>query len=162
MRAEITRQEDGYKAVFERKLKQDAAQVWSMLTENSNLEQWCPQLRIAEVGKDGKFIYTHKDGTAEAIPITEYTEDSILALNWQGDDIHFEIKRIDDALSMLRLIKKSDGIVSQSATDLAAWHIGLNRMEALLNNEESEETQSHDKWTKEYKRLLDSMNVEFE
>ncbi|WP_379081962.1 SRPBCC family protein [Metaplanococcus flavidus] len=53
MRAEITQQDEGYKAVFERTLDHNTDSVWNMLTDNSRLAQWFDELRIGEAEKMG-------------------------------------------------------------------------------------------------------------
>ena len=162
MRAELTQQDKGYKAVFERQLEHGNVKVWSMLTDNSKLQQWFEELRMGETGKGGKLIFDMGDGKTEELEITDYEEARILAFQWWDDHVRFEVEQENDGKSMLRLVETIQRITPQTAKDLAGWHVCLDVIEAILNDEKIDRDHEWQHWHEEYKRLLDSMTVEFE
>lgn len=163
MRAEITQLEKGYKAVFERQLAHGSDKVWSMLADNSRLKQWFDELRIAEPGKGGNLVFDMGDGSIEELTITDYEEGRVLAFEWWEDHVRFELaEESADGTTMLRLVETIDRINPQTAKDLAGWHVCLDVIEAILNGEDINRDEEWKRWHAEYKRLLDSMTVEFE
>lgn len=133
MRAEITQVDEGYKAVFERKMGHEAEEVWDMLTDNSRLKQWFDELHIAEKGKGGKLIFDMGDGTSVDLAITDFEECQVFAFKWWAGHVRFEISRKDGGRSKLRLIETIERITPQTAKDLAGWHVCLDVIEAVLN-----------------------------
>lgn len=162
MRAEITQQDEGYQAVFERQSAHQTDEVWSMLANNSKLKKWFDELHIAEPGKGGKLIFDMGNGTTEELGITDYEEGHVLAFEWWDDHVRFEVERQDDSNSTLRLVETIDRITPQTAKDLAGWHVCLDVIEAILNDEKIDRDNEWQHWHEEYKRLLDSMTFEFE
>ncbi len=67
MIAEIRKLTDGYIVKFERQFPYTAEEVWSVLTENSKLKKWMPNLQIEslktarnnKVRHDGRFIHKY-------------------------------------------------------------------------------------------------------
>ena len=82
MRAEITQQDEGYSAVFERRMAHSADEVWRMLTENSRLQKWFDELRIGKAGKGGHLVFDMGEGQTEELEITDYVEGHIFAIGW--------------------------------------------------------------------------------
>src|SRR5690606_20231467 len=162
MRAEILQQDKGYTTVFDRELAHEEAAVWSMLTDNEKLAQWFDELRIAESGKGGRLIFDMGDGITEDLAITDYEEGRVLAFEWWADHVRFEVGPASDGKSRLRLVETIDRITPQTAKDLAGWHVCLDVIESLLNGEKIDRDTDWQHWHGEYKRLLDSMTVEFE
>lgn len=161
MRAEVLRQEQGYTAYFERKLAHDGEAVWNMLADNEKLAQWFDELRIGEAGKGGKMLFDMGEGNTEELPITDFEEGRVLAFEWWEDHVRFEVEAAEGG-AVLRLVETISRITPQTAKDLAGWHVCLDVIEALLNNEKIDRGNEWQHWHKEYKRLLDSMTVEFE
>ncbi|WP_372869016.1 SRPBCC domain-containing protein [Planomicrobium okeanokoites] len=162
MRAEITQMAKGYKAVFERELAYGSDKVWSMLADNSRLKLWFDELRIAEAGEDGKMVFDMGEGNNEELAITDYEEGRVLAFEWWDDHVRFEVSEEDSGKARLRLVETIDRITPQTAKDLAGWHVCLDVIEAILDGEEINRDEGWQHWHEEYKRLLDSMTVEFE
>lgn len=161
MRAEITQQAEGYRAVFERNLAHSSAEVWEMLTDNSRLKQWFEELQIGKSGQGGHLIFDMGDGAAEELEITEYEEGRILAFDWWGDNVRFEVEN-KNGESLLRLVETIQRITPQTAKDLAGWHVCLDAIESILDEGKLDRAMEWQHWHEEYKRLLDSMTVEFE
>lgn len=162
MRAEITQQAKGYKAVYERELAHESHKVWSMLADNSQLKLWFDELRIAEPGVGGKLVFDMGDGSIEELSITDYEEGRVLAFEWWVDHVRFEVEEVNGEKSVLRLIETIERITDQTAKDLAGWHVCLDVIEVILNDEKIDRDSEWQHWHEEYKRLLDSMTVEFE
>lgn len=162
MRAELTQQDEGYKAAFERRMEHAMADVWNMLADNNKLRQWFDELHISETGKGGKLIFDMGDGSIEELQIIDYEEGRVLAFEWWGDAVRFEVEKDGNGGSILRLIETIQQITPQTAKDLAGWHVCLDVIEAILNGEGIDRDTEWQHWHEEYKRLLDSMTVEFE
>ena len=162
MRAEITKQEIGYKAVFERGLAHGTDEVWAILADNSRLKLWFDELRILETGKGGKIVFDMGEGNIEELAITDYEEGRVLAFEWWDDHVRFEVEEVNEGKSVLRLIETIERITDQTAKDLAGWHVCLDAIEAIFNDEKIDRDSEWQHWHEEYKRLLNSMTVEFE
>lgn len=162
MRAEITQLHEGYKAVFERQLEHGAAEVWSMLADNTRLQEWFDELRMGQSGTGGKMIFDMGNGESEELAITDFDEGHILAFEWWDDQVRFEVEPGKSGNSKLRLIETIQRITPQTAKDLAGWHVCLDVIEAILNGENIDRDHEWQQWHEEYKRLLTSMTVEFE
>lgn len=161
MRAEITRQTEGYLAEFERNLTHSPINVWNMLNDNSRLKQWFEELQIGKSGKGGHLLFDMGDGAVEELRITDYEEGRILAFEWWEDHVRFEVEDKNGG-SLLRLVETIQRITPQTAKDLAGWHVCLDAIESILDGEKLDRDAEWKQWYEEYKRLLDSMTVEFE
>lgn len=162
MRAEIKQQEEGYTALFERQLPHGSDAVWNMLADNSRLKKWFDELQIVELGKGGKLVFDRGDGSIDELAITDYVEGRIFAFEWWNDHVRFEVEPKNEGSTKLRLIETIARITPQTAKDLAGWHVCLDVIEAILNDEKIDRKHEWEHWHEEYKRLLDSMTVEFE
>ncbi len=162
MIAEIKQQEEGYTALFERQLSHSSDVVWSMLADNNRLKKWFDELQIAESGKGGKLVFDMGDGSIDELAITDYVEGRVFAFEWWDDHVRFEVEPENEGITKLRLIETITRITPQTAKDLAGWHVCLDVIEAILNDEKIDRKHEWEHWHREYKRLLDSMTVEFE
>ena len=161
LRAEIIHEKQAYTATFERHLTHQPKEVWAMLADNEKLQQWFPELKIEKLGKGGLLRFDMGDGSFEKMAITEYDEGKILAFEWAEDHVRFELIP-ENKGTLLRLVETISKITPQTAKDLAGWHVCLDVIQAILDGQEIERMEEWEKWYPEYKRLLDSMTVEFE
>lgn len=161
MRAEIVRKEQGFEATFIRELKQDRETVWSMLTENDKLKQWFSELTLADLKKGGRLVYDTEDGTQENMIITEFKEGQMMEFEWGEDLVRFELSQRNGDTE-LRLVETIRKVTDHTPKDLAGWHVCLDTMEAVLNDQELRREKEWDYWYPEYKRLVESMSVSFE
>ncbi|RNF39470.1 SRPBCC domain-containing protein [Planococcus salinus] len=161
MRAEIVRKGPGFKATFKRELKHDVKAVWDMLTKNDKLQQWFSELKVEKLGKDGLIVFDMGDGTVENMAITDYREGQVMAFEWGEDDVRFELTPKNGSTE-LRLIETINKLTPHTPKDLAGWHVCLDTIEAVLENEEFRREEEWNEWYPEYKRLLESMSVSFE
>ncbi|WP_422123828.1 SRPBCC domain-containing protein [Planococcus sp. X10-3] len=161
MRAEITQQDEGYIAVFERGLAHDTDSVWNMLSDNSRLQQWFDELRMGKAAKGGHLIFDMGDGQTEELEITDYEEGRVLAFEWWDDHVRFEVEQ-NNGDSVLRLVETIQRITPQTAKDLAGWHVCLDVIKSILDDGKINRDNEWQHWHEEYKRLLNSMTVEFE
>lgn len=160
MRAEIIRKEQGFEAVYERLLPFERERVWEMLADNEKLNQWFSELKITDLRKGGSLAFDMGDGVTERLAIVDFEEGKILAFNWWEDEVRFEMSS-EQSSTKLKLIEKIRNITPQTAKDLAGWHICLDVIEALLKGESIDRGIEWKKEYAEYKRLLDSMSIDF-
>lgn len=160
MRAEIIQKDQGYEARFERTLPFDNERVWAMLADNDRLHQWFSELEITDLRKGGSLTFDMGDGNSESLAIVDFEEGKVLAFNWWEDEVRFEVSPANQE-TKLKLIEFIRKITPQTAKDLAGWHVCLNVIESLLKGEEIDRHAEWEKEYTEYKRLLDSMTIDF-
>ncbi len=161
MHAQIIKKGENYQAIFERELVCQKHEVWSMLTENDKLNQWFSEISIQDLRKGGAVVFDMGDNSFERLEIVEFKRGKILAFNWWEDEVRFEVSTTPTGTT-LTLIEFIRGITSQTAKDLAGWHVCLDVIESLLNGKEIDR---HSKWEKEfaeYERIVDSLTIELE
>lgn len=161
MRAEITQADQGYTAKFIRQLAHPVEKVWAMLTENDKLQQWFEELKIEDLKKGGTISFNMGDEEFKKMEILEYEEGELLGFEWAEDQVTFQLQE-DQNLTKLTMIENIKKLTPQTAKDLAGWHVCLDVIEALLDEQEIDRSSEWEKEYPEYKRLLDSMTVEFE
>lgn len=91
MIAEIRKLTDGYIVKFERQFPYTAEEVWSVLTENSKLKKWMPNLQIESLKTAGIIKFDMMDGSFINIDILECQLNSVLEFTWDKDRVRFEI-----------------------------------------------------------------------
>lgn len=160
MRAEITQKDQGYEARFERRLPFDSEKVWAMLADNEKLNQWFSELEIVDLRKGGSLTFDMGDSSSESLEIVDFEEGKVLAFNWWEDEVRFEVSPVNQE-TKLKLIESIRKITPQTAKDLAGWHVCLDVIESLLKDEEIDRHAEWEKEYTEYKRLLDSMTIDF-
>lgn len=161
MRAEVVQKEQGYTATFERNMPDSPGSVWAMLTDNSKLKQWFPELEVEELQKGGNVLFDMGDGSFEKIEILEFQRGQLLAYEWDEGTVRFDVKAADNG-STLRMVESFPRITPQTARDLAGWHICFDVIEAILEGRQLDRKQEWDKEHEEYKRLLESLSTNFE
>lgn len=161
MQAEVRQTEHGYQARYERILNHGTERVWGLLTENEQLKQWFPELKVEELKKGGYISFDLGDGSYEKMNILEFEEGKELAFEWEQGDVHFELLPAEFG-SELKMIESFPKITPQTAKDLAGWHVCLDVIEALLEGRQIDRNVRWEKEFEEYKRLLDSLSINFE
>ncbi|TWT27885.1 SRPBCC domain-containing protein [Planomicrobium sp. CPCC 101110] len=161
MRAEIIQVEYGYTATFERKFEQSTEQIWAMLTDNEKLQLWFPELRVEKLEEEGFLSFHMGDGTFDNMAITDFQEGKVVAFEWAEDEVRFELQE-ENGGTKLRLIEFISRLTPRTARDLAGWHMCLDVIHALLDDKAIEREQEWERQYPEYKRLIDSMGVEFD
>lgn len=143
-----------YKATFERNLRHSVATVWEMLTNNEKLALWFDELRVGKLGKDGYFKFDLGDGTYETMDFIDYREKSILEFTWGTDFVRFELYEETTGCKLV-LIEKIAEITDHTPKDLAGWHVCLDVIIAILDNEKIEDRMKNWKyWYEQYKLKL--------
>ncbi|NUU62897.1 SRPBCC family protein [Paenibacillus agri] len=154
MIASIEKTETGYTARFDRHYTFSVTEVWSWLTENDKLSQWFPELRVKDLREGGSLIFDMPSGTAITMEITDFTPHAVLEFTWGADLVRFELSPEPQGCHLV-LIEKLVKITGHTAKDLAGWHVCLEVIASLL---EDNPLQSRDevwkKWYAEYERLL--------
>lgn len=161
MRAEIVQTEQGYTASYERPIAHRPETVWAMLAENSKLKQWFPELRVEELRKGGFLSFDMGSGSFEKMNILEFERGEVLAFEWDEGQVRFEILPAQGG-SKLGMVESFPRITQQTARDLAGWHVCFDVIEALLDGRQIDRKQEWEKEYVEYKRLLESLSVNFE
>lgn len=161
MRAEIVQTEQGYTASYKRHMAKPPEIVWAMLTENSKLKQWFPELTVKELRKGGFLSFDMGGGSFEKMSILELEEGKVLAFEWDEGQVRFKILPAQGG-SSFGMVESFPRISQQTARDLAGWHVCFDVIEALLDGRQIDRKQEWEKEYVEYKRLLESLSVNFE
>ncbi|WP_028778176.1 SRPBCC family protein [Shimazuella kribbensis] len=149
MQAELKKFEGGCIARFERHLKYSVAKVWSYLTENELLKTWFSELHIDELREGGKIKFDMQDGTFEAFTILELKKLSVLEFTWGSDQVRFELHKNPEGC-LLVLEETIKTITNHTPKDLAGWHVCLDVIAALLDDETIERDKEWKKWYPKY------------
>lgn len=160
MTAEITKKPTGYSATFDRHFNHPPEQVWSMLTENPKIHRWFSGLQMEQEGESGHLTLELLHGKKREFPITDYDKGKVLAFEWGEDHVRFELKPDGDGTDV-KMIETLPAITNQTPKDVAGWHVALDIMEAILDGHGIERTSEWERWYPEYKRLFESMGVDF-
>ena len=161
MRAEIVQTDQGYTATYNRHMAHSPETVWAMLAENGKLKQWFPELEVKELRKGGFLSFDMGDGAFEKMDIVDFEDGSVLAFEWDKGQVRFEILPAEGG-SQLTMVESFPRITQHTAKDLAGWHVCFDVIEALLDERKIERKREWEKEYEEYKRLLQSLSVEFE
>lgn len=158
MLAVLQRTEVGYAARFERHLKHSVEKAWSYLTENDKLKKWFSELHVDDLREGGVIKFDMQDGTFEEMRIIELRMHSVLEYTWGEDRVRFELYPESDGCRLV-LIEKLNSITSHTPRDLAGWHVCLDVIKALLEEQTLDSRQSEwEKWHKEYVRSISEIS----
>jgi len=157
MIADIKKVESGYIARFKRHLNHPVEKVWSMLTENKQLQKWFAELRVDELREGGLIKFDMGDGTFEEIKILELKTNCLLEYTWGEDIVRFELFQEAEGC-LLVLDEMIVELTNHTSKDLAGWHVCLDVIEHLLNK--SEVGSREEAWKKlyqEYKKAVEQV-----
>ena len=128
----ITRQEDGFKVVFERILDHNILTVWEVITNPEKLKFWFTDFEIDfRTGGKIKIINRDQDRTATYGEIVKIDRPNRFEYTWEGDLAVWELFPLGENKCKLRL---TYGKIDQNYVDRTpvGWHILLNRLEKML------------------------------
>lgn len=157
MIAIINQLENGYTATFERHLLHSVEQVWPMLTENEKLKEWFSELSVDDLREGGVIKFDMQDGTFEEMEILELEVNAILEFTWDKDIVRFELYPESEGCRLV-LIEKISNITDHTPRDLAGWHVCLDVIQALLDENTIESRKAEwEKWYPKYVQALNSL-----
>ena len=150
MIAAISKTKEGHVARYERHLKHSPQKVWASLTENGQLAQWFPELRVQELRKGGIIKFDMQDGTSIEMEIIDFDLYSVLEYTWAKDRVRFELYPEPGGCKLL-LIETITAITDHTPKDLAGWHVCLDVIAALLDGRTLESRKAEwEKWYPKY------------
>jgi uncharacterized protein YndB with AHSA1/START domain len=148
---------NGYTATFVRNLDHPREKVWAMLTDNNQLKKWFPELRVDELKKGGSFKFDMGNGSFEEMEILGLEQLAILEYTWGDDIVRFELDE-ENGNTQLKLIEKISEITGHTPRDLAGWHVCLDVIGRLLDdNNIGSRKEEWEKWYEEYKTAVNSV-----
>ncbi|WP_144506838.1 SRPBCC family protein [Bacillus mycoides] len=157
MLAQIEKQTDGYIIKFERQFPYIIEEVWSVLTENSNLKKWMSNLQIEDLKTGGIIKFDMMDGTFINIDILECQMNSVLEFTWDKDRVRFEIHKKENG-SLLLLKEFIHELTDHTPKDIAGWHICLDLFSSVLEGEAKEFSKDDwEYWFDKYKVKTDEL-----
>lgn len=157
MIATLNQVENGYTVTFERHLSHSVERVWAMLTENEKLKEWFSELRIDELREGGLIKFDMQDGTFEEMEILELKMNSILEFTWDKDIVRFELYPASKGCRLV-FIEQISNITDHTPKDLAGWHVCLDIIQALLDDNTIESRKADwEKWYPKYVQALNSL-----
>ena len=154
MIADIKLDNDGYLVKWERKTNQPVEAVWAMLTDNRKLEKWFEELRAGDLHEGGYMKFYIPDVMDEKLEISEFKPNTVLEFDWFGDVIRFELYPENDGCRLI-LVEKVKTITEQTKKDLAGWHVCLDVIIALLDEETIQREDEWKHWYEKYREKLE-------
>lgn len=158
MIAEIKPSEKGYIAQFERQLNHTVKDVWAMLADNAQIEKWFNELSVGELRYGGFMKFDMQDEISEELEITDFKMFSVLAFDWFGDEVRFEIHPEQDGC-LLILKEKINTLTEQTKKDLAGWHVCLDIIKVLLDGETIQRQEEWKIWYEAYGRVIEELKL---
>ena len=143
MLAVIEKQGNEYVVQFERYFSYSIEEVWSVLTENSNLKKWMSNLQIESLKTGGIIKFDMMDGSFINIDILECQVNAVLEFTWDKDCVRFEIHNEENG-TLLLLKEYIHELTDHTPKDIAGWHICLDLFSSVLEGKEKEF--SKDEW----------------
>ncbi|MED0827077.1 SRPBCC family protein [Bacillus pacificus] len=143
MLAVIEKQGNEYVVQFERYFSYSIEEVWSVLTENSDLKKWMSNLQIESLKTGGIIKFDMMDGSFINIDILECQVNAVLEFTWDKDRVRFEIHKEENS-SILFLKEFIHELTDHTPKDIAGWHICLDLFSSVLEGKEKEF--SKDEW----------------
>lgn len=143
MLAVIEKQGNEYVVQFERYFSYSIEEVWSVLTENSNLKKWMSNLQIESLKTGGIIKFDMMDGSFINIDILECQVNAVLEFTWDKDCVRFEIHKEENG-TLLLLKEYIYELTDHTPKDIAGWHICLDLFSSVLEGKEKEF--SKDEW----------------
>lgn len=156
MIAKITQTEKGYLAHMERHMNHNCENIWAMLTDNTQLAKWFDELRAGELYDGGYMKFYVKDVMDEKLVITEFKTLSVLAFDWFGDEVRFELQP-ELGGCVLVFSEKINKLTKQTKKDIAGWHVCLDVIQALLDGETIQREEEWKKWYEEYAQVINEL-----
>lgn len=155
MLAKIQQTEKDHLATFTRQLRHSVEAVWAMLTDNEKLSLWFPELRVKDLRAGGVIQFNMPDGTAIDMKITDFNALSVLEYTWGEDLVRFELYPEPNGTKLL-LKETIHKITDHTPKDLAGWHVCLDVIAALLDNQRIEDRKEvWKKWYDNYRKLVE-------
>ena len=130
---------DGRPALrFERRLDHPIERVWRAITEPDELRHWFPP--------------------GEQLQVTHSEPPHLLAGNWYGDELSFELRPDGDGCVLV--VTHAFAEREKAARDAAGWDRCFVRFEALLRGEQMSEEESLDGWPEVHERYAAEFGVD--
>ena len=156
MIATIRKENGNYIARYERQFQHSVETVWAMLTDNTKLKQWFDELQIVDLRKGGIIKFDMQDGTFIDMKILDYESLKTLAFEWDTDIARFELSPISGGCQLI-FLETISSINEQTAKDLAGWHVCLDVIKALLDEDAIIREDEWKVWFEKYKELLNNL-----
>jgi uncharacterized protein YndB with AHSA1/START domain len=131
--------EDGPKLRFERRYNHSVERVWRAITDPDELRHWFP---VDE----------------QPIEVTESEPPRLLAGNWYGTQLRFELTPDGDGCVLVFTHAFDDR--ATSARDAAGWDACFTRFEALLDGEPISNEASLENWPDLHERYAEEFGVD--
>lgn len=155
MLATIEKQSNEFLVTFQRHLKHSKVDVWEMLTNNQRLALWFDELRVIELEKGGYLNFDMGDGTFQRIDIIDFEEYEVLEFTWDDNFVRFELFEEPGGCNLV-LIERVTEITEHTAKDLAGWHVCLDVIQSILDNELINAQKEQKYWYEKYTKALNS------
>lgn len=146
MSESLTTNADGRTVLrMERRLAHPPAKVWRALTEPKEFSQWFPvaatsiDLRVGGVIKLDFGTEDVPDDMRDEMPITEVDPPRLLAFDWDGEKLHWELRPTDDGCLLMFTHTLDDR--AGAASYASGWHECIEAISTVLRGEPVPDTQ---------------------
>lgn len=138
-------------------------EVWNMLTQNDNVQQWFPELEFVKLEAGGTLRFNGKDGYTEEMMVLDVEPPHYLSFTWDINTITFELHDISQDKTALLFTEWLSEINDHSPKDLTGWMICLQNIASLLEGKplEDREEKFHEIYPKIKEMLEQQASTEF-
>lgn len=108
-----------------------ADQVWQVLTDETFVNEWHPQLRMYNLRDDGNLIFDFGDEQIHELPIREFVDGKVLGFEWYGSYVRFGVAEEGELLMTFKVNEVNE----QSLRDLTGWTMVSKAIDASLHGD---------------------------
>lgn len=138
--------------------------VWQMLTDNTQVQRWFPELKFEDLEPGGTLRFNYQDGGSEEMMILDVEAPHYLSFTWDINIVTFELTATESGNTVLIFTEWLAQVNDHSPKDLTGWMICLQNIAALLEGKELEDREEkfHELYPRIKEMLEQQTNMEFE
>lgn len=127
----------GTEIVLQGELEASIERVWEVITDNSYLTRWFPELSFTEL-KSGGQLHFESEQMAMSFDMMVYDVEApvLLSFEWgQGDIVTFELEALDESLTQINYSQWIQHVdIDHHAKDVTGWLICMQKIAAIIND----------------------------
>ncbi|WP_241961714.1 SRPBCC domain-containing protein [Staphylococcus succinus] len=135
MKVEYDKDHNGAYQTLIVSINKTASNIFNYLSTTEGIQQWFPQLEICERKKDGKMLF-HLDGEEyKEMYITDFKHNKEIGYTWDLGQVKFELNQ-DEATTELIFKEFLPYEFPHIGLDFAGWQFQMEKLKALIENNE--------------------------
>lgn len=110
--------------------------AWALLTTNTGLASWFPELRVGSLAEGGQLLFMMTETEQLKMPIFSYRELETIGFEWGADQVIFRLAQLSDKQTRLELEETLTAVTEHTPRDLAGWTFCLERLKKASHDSE--------------------------